>query len=52
LVLLPQTAAFLLFPMSPLPCRLPQVVVGDQPISFDAYCKYSDTNNDELPLYL
>ncbi|PSC67070.1 F-box protein [Micractinium conductrix] len=28
------------------------VLVGDQPISFDAYCKYSDANNDELPLYL
>lgn len=34
--------------------RLPpcQVIVGDQPISFDAYCRYSDQNNDELPLYL
>lgn len=29
-----------------------QVIVGDQPISFDAYCRYSDQNNDELPLYL
>lgn len=29
-----------------------QVLVGDQPISFDAYCKYADANRDELPLYL
>lgn len=29
-----------------------QVIVGDQPISFDAYCRYSDQNCDELPLYL
>ncbi|KAI3433776.1 hypothetical protein D9Q98_003581 [Chlorella vulgaris] len=28
------------------------VLVGDQPISFQAYCKYADTNRDELPLYL
>lgn len=30
----------------------PQVLVGDQPIPFDSYCKYADTNTDELPLYL
>jgi hypothetical protein len=29
-----------------------QVVVGDQPISFDTYCRYANTNRDELPLYL
>ena len=29
-----------------------RVVVGDQPISFDAYCRYADANRDELPLYL
>lgn len=28
------------------------VLVGDQPIPFDSYCKYADTNTDELPLYL
>ena len=28
------------------------VVVGDQPVSFGAYCRYSDANHDELPLYL
>lgn len=33
-------------------CALCQVIVGDQPISFDAYCRYSDQNCDELPLYL
>lgn len=34
------------------PYSLPQVLVGDQPIPFDSYCKYADTNTDELPLYL
>jgi hypothetical protein len=29
-----------------------RVVVGDQPIFFDAYCRYADANRDELPLYL
>ena len=29
-----------------------RVLVGDQPISFDAYCRYADANRDELPLYL
>ena len=29
-----------------------QVLVGDQPIPFDSYCAYADTNTDELPLYL
>lgn len=33
-------------------CSFPQVLVGDQPIPFDSYCKYADTNTDELPLYL
>lgn len=28
------------------------VVVGDMPMSFDTYCRYSDANSDELPLYL
>jgi hypothetical protein len=28
------------------------VIVGDQPLPFDAYCAYADANRDELPLYL
>eukprot|EP00887_Chlorella_sp_A99_P005234 scaffold1.g5234.t1 len=28
------------------------VIVGDAPMSFEAYCEYSDANSDELPLYL
>lgn len=34
------------------PLQLTQVLVGDQPISFEAYWKYADSNTDELPLYL
>lgn len=45
--LLPLNALLVLF--SSLPA---QVLVGDQPISYEAYCRYADANTDELPLYL
>ena len=41
-----------MYSLRTLLCSLPQVLVGDQPIPFDSYCKYADTNTDELPLYL
>lgn len=28
------------------------VMVGDAPMSFDAYCRYADAQQDEMPLYL
>ena len=28
------------------------VIVGDVPMSFEAYCSYADAQSDELPLYL
>lgn len=28
------------------------VIVGDAPMSFEAYCRYADAQQDELPLYL